>query len=41
MIDKTGEKAAFAAAERRKLPLRACRKPKTGHFYLSKVPVSQ
>jgi hypothetical protein len=41
MIDKNRQKTAFAAAERRKLPLRASKKPKTGDFYPSKVPASQ
>ena len=41
MIGKNRQKAAFATAKRRKLPLRACKNAKTGHFYPSKVPASQ
>jgi hypothetical protein len=41
MIDKNRQKSPFKAVERRKPPLQACKKPKTGHSYPSKVSVSQ
>ena len=41
MIGKNRQKTAFTAGERRKLRLRVYKKPKKGHFYLSKVPASQ
>ena len=41
MIGKNRQKAAFAATQRRKVSLLIGKKPKIGHFYLSKVVVSQ
>jgi hypothetical protein len=32
MVGENRQKVAFATAERRKSPLQACDKPKTGHF---------
>ena len=33
IIGKSRQKSGFCSTERRKLPLRVCKKPKTGHFY--------
>ena len=41
ILGKNMQKAAFAAAERRKLPPEARKNPKIGHFHLLKVLLYQ